>query len=74
MKNIIWSNLDIRVEEWQDYIEEIETELGEKLDEYEKMQKITFRKIPAAPHRDRGKRKSVCRYRDLRARLHRPRL
>ena len=41
MKNIIWSNLEIRLEDWQDYIEEVESNLGEKLDEYEKMQKIT---------------------------------
>ena len=39
MKNIIWSNLDIRVEEWQDYIEEVENNLDEKLDEYEKYEK-----------------------------------
>ena len=40
MKNIIWSNLNINIDEWQDYIKEIENEQGEKLDEYEKMQKI----------------------------------
>ena len=40
MKNIIWSNLEIRLEDWQDYIEEVESNLGEKLDEYEKYEKI----------------------------------
>lgn len=40
MKNIIWSNLEIRLEDWDDYIEEVENNLGEKLDEYKKYEKI----------------------------------
>ena len=39
-KKIIWSNLNINIDEWQDYLEEIENAIGEKLNEYEKYEKI----------------------------------
>ena len=39
-KKIIWSNLNININEWQDYLEEVENAIGEKLNEYEKYEKI----------------------------------
>ena len=39
-KKIIWSNLNINIDEWQDYLEEVENESGEKLNDNEKYEKI----------------------------------
>ena len=39
-KKIIWSNLDININEWHDFIEEVEEARCEKLSENEKYEKI----------------------------------
>ena len=41
MKDIIWSNLYININEWQDYLEEVEEAKCKKLNENEKYQEIT---------------------------------